>query len=325
MKEILMMKGAMKLVETCGNVQENENVLIVTDFNLISVAEALAKVAYERNAKVVIMAMEPRKMHNEAIPSVVGAAMAKADVVFVPTTFTVAHTKARIAASKAGARIINMPDYSEEVLVSPALTEVDFEGLAPKVKKVAEFLTKAKKAHVTSVLGTDVILGLDGREGAALTGLIHEKGQFGTPPDIEGRITPVEGTTNGIIYVDGSIPAPGVSLLSEPIKVVVKDGFVTDISGGQQARNFAKILKDANDHNVYNIAELGIGMNPLARLKGVMTEDEGMTGTIHIAVGTSGAFGGKIHTSLHLDMIQRNPTVVLDDSTVLLDTGKLMI
>ncbi len=326
MKEVLMMKGARRLVGVCGAVKEGEKVVIVTDFNLVnSVARVMASAVHERNAEVVIVSMAPRKMHNEKLPQVVAAAMKEADVIFAPTTYTIAHTKARTDATDKGARVVNMPDYSEEVLTSDALVGVDFEELAPLVKKVAGMLTEAKEAHVTSALGTDVKLGLVGRQGAALTGLIHEPGQFGSPPDIEARITPVEGTSEGIGVVDGSIPAPGVCLLREAVTVTIRKGFVEDIRGGEQARRFADILEKANDHNVYNIAELGIGLNPKAQLKGIMLEDEGMLGTVHIAVGTSGAFGGKIRTSLHLDMIIKNPTIRLDGKIVLMENGRLLV
>lgn len=325
MKEVLMMQGAGKLVGVCGAVKEGEKVVIVTDFNLINIAKVMASAVHERNAEVVIVSMAPRKMHNEELPRVVAAAMKEADVIFAPTTYTIAHTKARTNATDKGARVINMPDYREEVLMSDALLGLDLKERAPVVKKVAKMLTEAKEAHVTSALGTDVKLGLEGRQGYASTGLIHEPGQFGTPPDIEARITPVEGTSEGTIVVDGSIPVPGVSLLREPITVTVRKGFAQDIKGGEQAKRFADILKKANDPNVYNIAELGIGLNPKAQLKGIMVEDEGMLGTIHIAVGTSGAFGGKIRTSLHLDMIIRNPTVKLDNKIILLENGQLMV
>jgi leucyl aminopeptidase (aminopeptidase T) len=45
MLEILMMKGAQKLIEKCANVQAGERVLIVTDFELQKLAEVLATAA----------------------------------------------------------------------------------------------------------------------------------------------------------------------------------------------------------------------------------------------------------------------------------------
>jgi leucyl aminopeptidase (aminopeptidase T) len=154
--------------------------------------------------------------------------------------------------------------------------------------------------------------------------MAHDRGVFATVPDVEARVTPMEGTSNGVFYVDGSIPLPEIGLIKEPIKVTVKDGFAVKIEGGQEADILRQVLENAKDPAAYNIAELGIGMNTAARLMGVMLEDEGSFGTIHIAVGTSAAFGGKVSTNLHLDMMIRKPVLTLDGE-VILDRGKLMI
>jgi len=323
MKEILMMKGAKKLVDICGKVQPGEKVLIVSDFEMVSIARAVAAAAHQRNAEVVISLMAPRKMHNEPLPDTVAEAMKKAHIIFAPTKWSIAHTDARIEATKAGVRIINMPSYKEETLISGGI-DLDFEKQASLVKKVAMALTEAKVARVVTPLGTDITLGIEGRSGAALTGLSHEPGVFCTPPDVEARVTPLEGTSEGIIIVDGSIPVPEIGVITEPIKVTVKEGNAAKIEGGKQAQIFSDILKNAADPGAYNIAELGIGLNPMSRIIGVMVEDEGSFGTVHIAVGTSAAFGGKVKTRLHLDMMIRQPTVTLDDR-VILDKGNLYI
>ena len=323
MKEVLMMKGARKLVDVCGKVQAGEKVLILSDFAKVSIAQAIAAAVHQKNAEAVISLMPPRNMHNEPLPDTVAEAMKKADIIFAPTKWSIAHTEARVAATKAGVRIINMPSYEEETLISGGI-DLDFEKQAPLVEKVAAVLTEAKVARVVTPLGTDITLGIEGRSGAALTGLAHKPGVFCTPPDVEARVTPVEGTSEGVIMVDGSIPVPEIGVITQPIKVTVQGGNAVKIEGGKQAHLFSDILAKANDPGAYNIAELGIGLNPMSKIIGVMVEDEGSLGTVHIAVGTSAAFGGKVRTHLHLDMMIRQPTVTLDGK-VILDKGRLYI
>ncbi len=318
-----MMKGARKLVDVCGKVQAGEKVLILSDFAKVSIAQAIAAAVHQKNAEAVISLMPPRNMHNEPLPDTVAEAMKKADIIFAPTKWSIAHTEARVAATKAGVRIINMPSYEEETLISGGI-DLDFEKQAPLVEKVAAVLTEAKVARVVTPLGTDITLGIEGRSGAALTGLAHKPGVFCTPPDVEARVTPVEGTSQGVIMVDGSIPVPEIGVITQPIKVTVQGGNAVKIEGGKQAHLFSDILAKANDPGAYNIAELGIGLNPMSKIIGVMVEDEGSLGTVHIAVGTSAAFGGKVRTHLHLDMMIRQPTVTLDGK-VILDKGRLYI
>lgn len=79
-----------------------------------------------------------------------------------------------------------------------------------------------------------------------------------------------------------------------------------------------------NDPNVYNVAELGIGMNPQCRLIGLMLEDEGVANTCHIGVGTSASLGGIVKAACHYDFIMHRPTIKVDGDT-LMDEGGLTI
>lgn len=323
MKDLVMSKNAYKIVNVCANVQPGEKATIVTDFNLVDVAEAIAGACLDAGAEVVLTVMEPRKMHNQPLPEAVAAAMKASDIIFVPTTWSIAHTTARTEACKTGTRVINLPAVTREVMTGGAIDE-DFVEQAPNVKRVAAYLDKAKTARVVTDLGTDITMSLDGRAGAALCCLSHEPGQFATVPDVEARCTPLEGTANGVIYVDGSIPIPEVGLITNPIKVTVKDGYAVNIEGDEKAVAYRETLEAAHDQGAFNIAELGIGMNRRAKMKGIMLEDEGSFGTIHIACGTSAAFGGKVSTSIHLDMMIRTPTLYLDGEKII-DHGRLCV
>jgi leucyl aminopeptidase (aminopeptidase T) len=111
-----------------------------------------------------------------------------------------------------------------------------------------------------------------------------EPGQFSTVPTIEANFSPVEGSARGIIVADASIPYLGIGVLWEPVRALVEDGFITQISGGAQARVLSRNLAEQQDANVYNVAELGVGLNPKARLCGPMLEDEGVLGG-HVGCG----------------------------------------
>ena len=86
MKELLMMKGAKTLVDVATKVQPGETVLLVTDYAKTDIAKAVAAVACDRGAEVMIMSMMPRRRAGEEPPAAVAAAMKKADVVIVPAS-----------------------------------------------------------------------------------------------------------------------------------------------------------------------------------------------------------------------------------------------
>jgi len=115
--------------------------------------------------------------------------------------------------------------------------------------------------------------------------------------------------------VDGSFAGVGLMENSD-IKMTVKEGVVTDIEGGDNAKQLAEILAKVGG-DAYNIAEFGVGTNESAQLSGLILEDEKVMGTIHIAVGDNMGFGGKVKVPLHLDGVVKSPDVYLDGKLIM--------
>lgn len=316
MKWIEMMKGAKKLVETCTKVKAREDVLIVTDPVMIEIATALSSASYERGAEPEILVMMPRERDGQEPPKPVAAAMKEADVVFTPVTKSITHTKAVKEAMQAGARILVMTAFTEDQMISGGI-EVDFERQAPICRKLAQLLTEAKSARITTPAGTDIKASIDGKHGRALTGMANRPGQFSTAITIEANVGPVEGSSKGVIVADASVPYIGIGVLKEPIKCIVETGYITKVEGGEEARILKKNLESFNDPNVYNVAEIGIGLNPKAKMIGLMLEDEGVCGSLHIGIGTNTTFGGKIKAPIHYDLLMWNYTLELDRKVII--------
>jgi leucyl aminopeptidase (aminopeptidase T) len=177
---------------------------------------------------------------------------------------------------------------------------------------------------LTSLGGTNITMSIEGRSGNAHACVITP-GKFSAVPNIEANISPVEGTSEGTIVADASIPYMGIGLLAEPIRFSVNKGVVNKIEGGSQAIYLEKILAEQNDPNVYNIAQLAIGLNPMIpNVTGVMLNDEGAFGTMHIGIGTSSNIGGVVKASAHFDLVMYKPTLEIDGKQILKD-GDLKI
>ena len=83
-------------------------------------------------------------------------------------------------------------------------------------------------------------------------------------------------------------------------------------------------LDSKQDPNVYNVAEMGLGLNPNCRFMGFMLEDEGVYGTAHIGIGTSITLGGTAKAACHYDLIMKDATVTADGKMILKD-GKVVL
>lgn len=311
-----MLQGARKLVSTCANVQPGEEVVIVTDFAGHRVAEAVAAAALERTNSVNIIAMPPRSIDGQEPTRAVAEAMKTADVLFTPVKQSITHTYATRNAIGGGARGIMLSQFNPGMLVHGGI-EADFEVIRPLCFKVGELLAGADRVHLTTPAGTDLYLSVKGRASNPHCGLVRNRGDFTTVPNIETSSSPVEGSAEGVIVVDASIPYYGVGLVKTPIRFDVTNGRVSKISGGYQADFLEQLLARQGDPAVYNIAQVSFGLNPHCPMEGVMLHDEGVYGTAHIGIGTSVLLGGEVKTLTHFDAVMWKPTLALDGQVVL--------
>lgn len=78
MREILMMRGARILVETCAGLQPGERAVIVTDAERdVTIATLLAAAVLERGGEPVVCVMPPRPLDGMEPAAPVAAAMAR--------------------------------------------------------------------------------------------------------------------------------------------------------------------------------------------------------------------------------------------------------
>jgi leucyl aminopeptidase (aminopeptidase T) len=188
---------------------------------------------------------------------------------------------------------------------------------------MADTFAKGKSLHITSPGGTDLYVDITGRRGNALYCIV-EPGEFSTVPTVEANVSPVEGSARGRIVADASVPYLGIGLLNEPVEATIEAGYITSIKGGKQAAALLRDLESHGDRNCFNVAEIGLGLNPKCRMIGVMLEDEGVVGSAHIGIGTSITLGGIIKAPTHYDLLMWNPTITVDGVKVFEGTKVLI-
>jgi len=304
------------VVRDCLGVREGDEVLVVANPATAGLGERLRDEAQAAGAEAVLATMAERASHAGEPPRSVAEAMLAADVVLAPTVQSLSHTAARKAATDAGARIATLPGVTEEMLAR--VMSADMEGLRRNGGAIADRLTAGSEARLTCPNGTELRIGLEGREAIPDAGELTAPAAFGNLPCGEGFIAPVEGTTNGTLVVDGTIA--GVGIPGEPVELTVVDGRLTEAEGPEGAQLMD--LLTAHGVEGTNVAELGIGTNERAELTGNVLEDEKILGTAHVAFGASAAIGGTVQVPVHLDCVVLRAEVWVDGEPVLMD-GKL--
>jgi len=308
-------QGARKLVEVNGRAIAEDQILVITDYTMQGMAEYIIDAARATGAEVVTCIMPPRERDGQEPPAAVAAAMIEATLLFSPVRRSITHTRAMRAALDSGARAILMTAYTEELLTSPALLETDFSAQAEVCVRIGDAFTQGDRVKLTSPRGTELTFSIAGRQANVLTN-IPEPGQLAPVPDIEVNVVPVTGSAQGLLIADASVPYLGIGVLDEPITCHIEDGYITKIEGGEQARVLKEDLDSHDDRHCFNIAELGVGLNPNARLNGTMLDDEGVMGTIHIGIGTSHTLGGEVVAPTHYDLIMWAPEIEVDGMVI---------
>jgi leucyl aminopeptidase (aminopeptidase T) len=312
-------RAALVAVRDCMGVQPGERVLVVTDAPLRTIGYALHAAAVELGNDVMLVEMLPRTTNGEEPPPEVAWLMTQVDLVLCPTSKSLTHTDSRRAASAKGVRVATLPGVTEEIMVR--CMNADYHRIAARTARLCELMATTSVIRVTAPAGTDITMPISGRTPHASSGLFRDKGQWGNLPTGESYLAPLEGQSQGVVVVDGSMA--GVGMVTEPLRIVVQDGYATEITGGEAAEKLVALLAP-HGQDGRNVAEFGIGTNDRAIITGVILEDEKVMGTIHVAFGDNKSMGGSVRVASHLDGLVRQPTVWFDDRKVM-EAGHLLV
>ena len=315
MREDFLLEGAHRLVTVNARVTPGEAILIVTDEPLQWLACLIAEEARKAGGDVVTCRMAVRPADGAEPPTMVAAAMREAKVVFSAVSKSITHSHAMRKALDQGARAVLMTGYTKDLLTSPALLKTDFAVQSSVCRRLGKIFDHGSQVRLTSPRGTDLTFSIKGRKANVLTN-IPAPGELAPVPDIEVNVVPVTGSANGRLVADASVPYLGIGILKEQITCEIEAGSIVSLEGGEQARILSDDLSSHGNRNCYNVAELGIGLNPNARLTGTMLDDEGVLGTIHLGIGTSFTLGGEVRAPIHYDLLMWAPRIEVDGRLV---------
>jgi len=305
----LIEKYTLKFFEHNVQLDNRQRVLIITDDKINpNVAHYLQKAASKMTDHIDIHILSPPTSFDFEPTPELEKKIQTSDVIISPTSFSLFHTQLIQGACAHGAKFFAMTGATLETLYKGAAT-ADFIGLESGVIKKADLLTKSNSIKITTKRGTNFTADITGRIANAETG-IGRKGKRATFPDIEINTSIIENSGKGKIVIDGSIG--GIGVLQEPISLDVERGKVVEIKGGAEAEKLKSLIININDENMYQIAEIGIGLNPNGSIRGVIIEDESTLGTVHIGLGNNIFMGGKNRAKSHIDLVFKAPKIYLD-------------
>jgi aminopeptidase len=202
-------------------------------------------------------------------------------------------------------RMGHSPGIDEDMMVSGPMN-VDYGTMLESAQGLISGFAGASGVHITTPAGTDLHLDLTNRN------FIHDlKATVEVGANLPcGEIysAPVETGADGILVVDGCFGSQGP--VPSHVTISVKGGRATNVTcDDEKVVGIINGLMDT-DSGARTIAELGIGLNPGARLTDRMLEAEKAFRTAHIAFGSNEGFpGGVNHSTMHIDYLIIQPTM----------------
>jgi leucyl aminopeptidase (aminopeptidase T) len=206
------------------------------------------------------------------------------------------------------------------------LTVDDIKRATERAKDAMAALEGKTQVHVTTPLGTDFFVSIEGRPALEVTPM-KRRGQMMGPVPLwaEVAFAAVEDFTHGTAVVDGVMLGIGLpGQVKEPIRWTLEGGKCVAIEGGEEAQRLREAIDGVENATV--VGEFAFGTSEKAPF-GTPSE-KGRIGTVHLALGDNhNAYpGGQNVCSLHLDGVFLNATLqIVDDGTTILRDGEWVL
>ncbi|MHC4945014.1 MAG: aminopeptidase, partial [Planctomycetota bacterium] len=286
-----------------------DRVLVVTDQHTRNVGDAFYKAAEGRGCEVALYEIPEAGRPYSEVPEEMEALLQGKSVVInafkgfsEETPFRVKWIRAITGPEKI--RLGHCPNITEAMMTEGPMN-VDYKKMLDDAKGLMNAFENAVSAHITAPGGTDVTIHIEDR--AFKTDVKITKDNAGNLPCGEIWCGPVEDRAEGIIVIDGSIGDLGN--VAKPLKITVAGGSIFGLESEDQelVKEVEKLVSVDSEASV--IGELGIGLNPGAKLTGNLLEDEKALDTAHIAFGNNDEMpGGRNRSKTHRDFLFYKPT-----------------
>ncbi|MCK5024170.1 MAG: aminopeptidase [Thermoplasmata archaeon] len=305
-----MVEGAKNALSTVLSLKKGEYMLIVIDDSKADIGRAFEVGGKCLGASTKMYSLSKHERPIMEVPSDLSCLLKNHQVIINTFSSNSQETPFRVKLLyeeiQNKARVGHAPGITTSMMREGPM-KVNYSEIVKSADCLMEQFKDVKSVHITAPAGTDITMDLENRNWH--TDLRINEGDFGNLPAGEVWCAPVENGANGKIVIDGSIGDLGqVTCL---LTMTVKNGRLVDVEcDDRELSRQVNELSDIDD-GARIIGELGIGLNPGARIVGVMLEDEKAGETAHIAFGNNiDMSGGNNHSKTHRDYLFYKPTII---------------
>ena len=307
-----MIESARRAMEAVLELRPSDRVLVVQDPQCAKCSQAFLQAARAVGCETTFYELPSQGRPLRAMPEGMSSLVEGQDVVINVMSGASDEIPFRIEwltlLEERGVRIGHSPSIHEEMMDGGPM-DVDYAQMVERAEHLLAALAGATSVRITSPGGSDMTLDIEGRRFVTDVKITPTERGVNLPCG-EVYCAPVESGADGVLVVDGPIGGEGPP--PDPVTLNVRRGRVVDVRCAdlRWQERITELLD--TDEGARTIAELGIGLNPKARLIGIMLEDEKALRTAHVAFGSNiGMPGGVNQSATHVDYLFHRPTIVV--------------
>jgi len=321
MMSLELFNAAYKLVNDVLRVRDGEEVVITMDTGSdLQVAMAVAQASVINGGKPLIVLRNEAPVVGKAMDRFIpvktlSAVLSNADVwVSLDRSYLIYSTPYEKAMEVGRARYMELSGFNQDMIVR-LIGRVDIQAIYEFQRRLARITSRVRRMRITTELGTDVEFENDPNRPVLVEGEVNGPGEYMLFGQVDWA--PIEESINGVVVIDGMIWPP-IGILKNPVRLRIKDGRITEISGGPEAKALEKWLNSFNDEKMFMTAHVTYGCHPNARLSENIVESERVWGAVVWGFGSqSSTFRGKLGlASSHVDTVMLNSTIYGDGELI---------
>jgi hypothetical protein len=324
--------AARTILQHCLALPDESQFLIITDETAVDTASILAETGVDLGLQPTILYYSTpmqQKIQSGPLPSNFETALADVTAALIclnsePRNFLFRENVRRTVWND-NLRVAHMPGITKSTLL---LADLDYPQLSRQCELFALALAKGSRLEIITrdrqgqTYTLTAWLDPWNRNPIISDGIIGA-GVWGNVPSGETYIAPPEELAEGDIVINGSIHnfliPPGEELVLHFHRGSLSDWSPkTNAAAGYLKSAFIDFAEERGDPNWSNLAEIGLGANPLIhQLTGNPLLDEKKLGSVHIKLGDNIDMGGTVKSDIHCNMVCLNAEVRIDQKAIL--------
>ncbi|MDO4548094.1 MAG: peptidase [Clostridia bacterium] len=300
-------------------VRREELIHLITDETHLREAEAIYEWARSHDAVLKTTVLPSKLIQNGEVVEKMADILSVANIIIGATDYSFITTRAVGEAVAKGARFLSLPLSCTDgtSLLENDFIDMDMARAKHMATRLLRRINRSDTLRVTTRKGTDLTFTKRGRVGGYFNGSAPRRGCVSSA-SFEVYVPVEEHSAEGELTLDGS--AGYIGLIKTPVRIAFSKGRIVGAEGGDDANRLMDYIKSFRCQQMYNAGEFGIGLNTLARCRGVSyIEDESTYGTFHIGMGRNLSLGGCQDAAGHFDIVTHAPTIYAQGAMIVMD------